>query len=311
MSVFVESGHLAISVLLALSACVGALALISPPAFSALAQFGNQAILARSRRGERGSGGRIDSLVQGHERVFGVIVVATASYVGWLLRFGPVTYSKSFLLVIVAIALGMGILALFHIRRQSREIDARIAEAHTDALTGAVNRRLLETELDRCLAQRQRLGTPFCLLTVDIDKFKACNDRYGHALGDEVLKLVARLMHDTVRRVDIVARLGGDEFVVLLPDSSLEGACHIAESLRLVVGRHVIPHETDQISITISVGVTEAQADDDARSLLKRADSALYAAKEAGRNCCFRQGLPVPALDLARDELEAATPTAV
>ena len=133
-------------------------------------------------------------------------------------------------------------------------------------------------------------------MIMDIDSFKSFNDGFGHLLGDEVLKEISKELKSTARHMDLVAWLGGDEFVVLLPDTPLDGACLVAERMRAAISDGPLSYEGQEHQLTVSIGITEAQCDDDADTLVKRAESALYAAKDAGRNCCFRHGGPEPAL---------------
>jgi len=280
---------------LALSGGVGLLALASPGILSAVASYGNRTVFhgGQTRIDQRRID--IDTFVFAHGRLFGLLVITTVGYVGLVLRHGPEAYSKPLLLTVVALALIMGILALRHIMWQSLEIKAYLAEAHVDALTGLANRRAFDKELSRRLAQRQRQGTPLCLLIIDIDHFKSFNDEFGHPLGDAILKQFANVFEATARQMDIAARLGGDEFAVVLPGINLEAASHVAERLRSAISDSPLQCEGHEHALTISIGLAEAEVDDDPASLLRRADSALYAAKEAGRNCSFRQGGPEPA----------------
>ena len=296
MDILVESCKVTFVALLGVSGCVGLLALISPSAFSGVASYGNRVIYqgVETRVGKRW--GDIDKFVFVHGRLFGLLVLATLGYLWLIFRHGPEAYSKSFLLIIVAVALIMGIVSLCHIMRQSLEIQTHLAQANTDALTGVANRRVFEVELSRRLAQRQRQGTPLCLLIIDIDNFKSFNDDFGHLLGDAILKKIAKVLEAAARNMDVVARLGGDEFVVLLPGTELHAASHAAERLRSAISDSPLSYEGHEHTLTVSIGLTEAQLDDDATLLLKRSDSALYAAKDAGRNCCFRHGGPEPAV---------------
>ena len=141
-----------------------------------------------------------------------------------------------------------------------------------------------------------------CLMIIDIDEFKTVNDQYGHVVGDKILVQVAELMQQYTGPSDLVVRLGGDEFVILLPESDLEEGSMAAERLRLAISRHRTSIDIgEDLAVTISIGLAEARSDDDADSIVKRADSALYAAKEAGRNCSFRHGGPEPATAAACD----------
>ena len=283
-------------ILLGLSGCVGLLALTRPSAFAAVASYGNRTVyLGRQTRADKQCLD-IDTFLLSHGRLFGLLVIATVGYLCLVAFRGPEAYSRSFLLIIVAVALMMGIVALRHIMRQSWQIQLHLAEAHADVLTGLANRRAFDMEFSRRLAQWQRQGTPLCSLIIDIDHFKSFNDEFGHLLGDAILKEVANVLKATARHMDFVARLGGDEFAVLLPGSNLEEASHGAERLRSAISDSPLRCESHEHTLTVSIGLAEAQLDDDPASLLKRSDSALYAAKEAGRNCSFRHGGPEPAV---------------
>jgi diguanylate cyclase (GGDEF)-like protein len=133
-------------------------------------------------------------------------------------------------------------------------------------------------------------------MIIDVDKFKSFNDKFGHLLGDAILKKTTELLQSAARQMDVVARLGGDEFAVLLPGSNLEVASCGAERLRTAICESPLQHEGQEHQLTVSIGLAEAQADDDPASLIKRADSALYSAKEAGRNCSYRYAGPEPAV---------------
>jgi len=160
--------------------------------------------------------------------------------------------------------------------------------AATDPLTGLGNRRDFERRLNLELRRASRSGTPVSLLYLDLDRFKAYNDRFGHPAGDEVLIKLGALLADSVRTSDSVARLGGEEFVVLLPQTGVEGAVTLAEKLRLTVAQHLAARRP----ITVSVGAatlelpTDGSPDLDAiaGSLVDAADTALYTAKREGRN---------------------------
>jgi diguanylate cyclase (GGDEF)-like protein len=154
-----------------------------------------------------------------------------------------------------------------------------------DVLTGLLNRRAMQDELDSQLQRSRRSSEPFAVLMIDVDRFKSINDRYGHAVGDSALKGVAALLRVDLREVDRVGRFGGEEFVVLLPGSKLEQAQGVAERLRDAVGRDDLASVVPPIRLSISIGVAEWIAEDvDASGLLMRADAALYLAKRSGRD---------------------------
>jgi two-component system chemotaxis response regulator CheY len=160
--------------------------------------------------------------------------------------------------------------------------NALLAElAATDELTGAKNRRRFREDLDLFFAQANRLGLPLSVIMLDIDHFKRYNDAFGHPAGDHVLQQVGRMLRSTVRGHDVVARYGGEEFVVLLPATSAADAFEVAERLRGSIAGHDWPHR----AVTASFGVATYGPDTpDAVALVERADRALYASKEAGRN---------------------------
>ncbi|MGL6193441.1 MAG: diguanylate cyclase [Thermoguttaceae bacterium] len=160
---------------------------------------------------------------------------------------------------------------------------------HYDALTGIFNRRYLEDNLVRVIKTVARSASNISLLFLDVDFFKKYNDYYGHAKGDECLKAVARVMSETVSRADdFVARYGGEEFVVVLPNTDETGARLIASRILDNVRELKMPHETSDVSecVTVSIGVTSSVADfhQSPADFLRRADTALYAAKREGRN---------------------------
>lgn len=166
---------------------------------------------------------------------------------------------------------------------QLQQANAELAlQARSDPLTGLLNRRGLDAQMGLVLALAQRSGRPLCLVSVDVDHFKAINDTHGHAQGDLVLQSLARTLQSRLRCSDLVARLGGEEFVALLPDTDLASATALAEALRLAVAAQ--PHGGVG-HICISLGVSMLRpGETSATALLERADAALYAAKHQGRN---------------------------
>lgn len=154
-------------------------------------------------------------------------------------------------------------------------------KAHYDQLTGLVNRRfmdeLLVNEIERC----RRYRSPMTVLLLDIDHFKSINDTFGHDAGDRVLETVASRLRNTVRSVDSVARWGGEEFIVMLAETDLSSALVVGENIRKTVekGEYALNRP-----VTVSIGVSEFKKDDTVDTLIKRADVALYDAKDKGRN---------------------------
>jgi two-component system cell cycle response regulator len=158
-------------------------------------------------------------------------------------------------------------------------------QARVDALTGLLNRRAFVPALTNDVARSGRYGTPLSVLLVDVDHFKHVNDRFGHAVGDQVLAAMGRLLGATLRTSDVVARWGGEEFVAMLPCSDLAAARQAAERLR--AGAEALVVETTEgtrVPITISVGVAQFEPADNADGLIDRADRAMYLAKTSGRN---------------------------
>ncbi|HUA56348.1 MAG TPA: PleD family two-component system response regulator [Candidatus Sulfotelmatobacter sp.] len=162
-----------------------------------------------------------------------------------------------------------------------------IALASTDPLTGVHNRRYLDTHLDQLLQRARANAKPLSVAFCDIDHFKKLNDSYGHAAGDEVLIEFTRRLLRNLRSHDLVARIGGEEFVVVMPDTPPERARRIAERLRQKVEQEpfTVGTQATPIAVTISVGVTTSRvADAFGVELIKRADEAMYQAKNSGRN---------------------------
>ncbi len=163
----------------------------------------------------------------------------------------------------------------------------RLAElerlAYVDALTGLANRRYAEITLNARLEELQRYGWRFGVLFIDIDHFKDINDRYGHNLGDQVLKMVAKTLQNSVRSFDVVSRWGGEEYVAVIANVESENLLTAANRSRALVEESGLPAYPG-LRITISLGATLARADDTIDSLIKRADALMYQSKKAGRN---------------------------
>jgi len=175
------------------------------------------------------------------------------------------------------------------LRERARAQEELVRLAGTDALTGLPNRRAFDERMDDEWRRARRASTPLSMLFIDVDYFKAYNDTYGHALGDDALSTVAHSIATAVRRPgDVPARYGGEEFVVLLPDTPLEGALHIAEAIRQRVEACEIAHRASvRGTLTVSIGCATASPPGlgGVYGLLGAADQQLYKAKAAGRDC--------------------------
>jgi|SRR5882672_4251319 len=160
-------------------------------------------------------------------------------------------------------------------------------KAVRDALTGLYNRRYLEESLDREVSRAKRSGLPFGVMMMDIDHFKRCNDTFGHAAGDAVLRAVGQHVLTLTRSEDILCRYGGEEFVLVMTHASPRAVWERAELLRLGVQGLKVEHESRQIGpVTLSIGVAMLpDHGDSGQAVLQAADAALYQAKRAGRNC--------------------------
>lgn len=158
--------------------------------------------------------------------------------------------------------------------------------ASVDALTGLHNRRWLDDAFGRLLRRSQRDARPVCLLMTDIDRFKIFNDTWGHLAGDAVLRHVSHVLTGKMRPTDLIARYGGEEFSAMLPETTLESAALVAERLRAGIAEAplALAKGGQSVSVTLSVGVALARPDEPVEEMIRRADEALYRAKENGRN---------------------------
>ena len=161
------------------------------------------------------------------------------------------------------------------------------ALATHDELTGLANRRLLLRRLDRAMGWADRYSHDLSVLALDLDHFKQLNDREGHAAGDAALVSVAEVLRALARSVDTVARTGGEELIVLLPETDARGAEAMAERLRRGIANVSFPGSDAQPAghLSVSIGVAVRRSGEPADALIRRADTALYQAKERGRNC--------------------------
>lgn len=168
-----------------------------------------------------------------------------------------------------------------------RDLEHVRREAMTDGLTGLANRKAFDMEIDRTFKDASQKNSNFTLLMLDIDHFKSFNDNFGHQVGDQVLRLVARTLKDSIKGKDFAARYGGEEFSIILPDTDLAGAIIVGNTLRkAVASKDVINRSTGKVlgRITMSVGVAEYAGEAAPEELIERADGALYTAKHNGRN---------------------------
>lgn len=176
---------------------------------------------------------------------------------------------------------------LMHVGRASHYLE-RLAD--TDPLTGAHNRRALESIGRRVLSAARRHKEPVSLLMIDADHFKAINDRYGHEAGDAALLSMMQTISRSLREEDIVGRIGGEEFVVILPNADADGAMEVAERVRTAMQGTVIDPDRLPLSLTVSVGITTTDtAEENLDELIRRADLGLYEAKARGRNLSIHQ----------------------
>jgi diguanylate cyclase (GGDEF)-like protein len=175
----------------------------------------------------------------------------------------------------------------------NRVLESKVAErtkelqkqATTDALTGILNRgeiiRILTVEMERSIRHNLTLS----IIMLDLDYFKSINDNYGHQAGDTVLIDTANILHESNRKTDYLGRIGGEEFLIILPNTDADSAKLLAERYRKKVDEHYTKIADKTIHCTCSIGVAELAKDDELSHFLSKADVALYAAKDNGRNC--------------------------
>lgn len=174
------------------------------------------------------------------------------------------------------------------VERLQQELLSARSEALMDPLTGIFNRRGFETQMKNLFGNPEMQGKHISFLMVDIDFFKKINDTYGHLFGDKVIRIIAEVLKAQVKGQDSVARMGGEEFAVILPDTPLDGAHTVAEHIRKIVEKGRIRRLDKDESvggITISIGIAGCEVGSDWLAAIGRADEALYASKQCGRNC--------------------------
>jgi diguanylate cyclase len=197
------------------------------------------------------------------------------------------------------------------LQEQAVEIEAHMSRSLTDALTGLPNRREFNERLEERMGAWNRRRDVFSLLLLDVDHFKKLNDKFGHLAGDQVLSTIGRVLRGAIRREDAVARFGGEEFAILLPSTSMDGAILAAQNVREAVARIAINRNNQQIAVTVSGGLATIESNEKVEVLIQRADSALYAAKEAGRNCTFlHNGVECQSAESSQSVLATSSSTA-
>lgn len=182
------------------------------------------------------------------------------------------------------LSVGMMACLVAYMRRRAERLHAQLQRAaHTDALTGLLNRRGFDPELERLVSRASATGTSLSVAMFDLDHFKRFNDAHGHIMGDEALRRMATILAEQCRDIDLVARFGGEEFAVVLPGVESEAAQSLAERVAWALGVEVVD---EYLRLTTSTGVASLDPDSHTESitaLLTRADQALYAAKHGGR----------------------------
>lgn len=188
------------------------------------------------------------------------------------------------LCTVIAITLGMVLMTAERLQ------DDLNRQANHDPLTGALNRRSFSLLYEKAIAHTHRHNQPLSVLMIDLDKFKQVNDHLGHEFGDKVLCTFVTVAQKTLREEDVFCRFGGEEFIALLPNTASAAALMVANRLRSAFEIDSMLIEIKQshesFAITASIGIAELQQDESFEKLLRRADNALYQAKDNGRNCC-------------------------
>jgi two-component system, cell cycle response regulator len=191
--------------------------------------------------------------------------------------------------------------SMLRIKRLQDELDQKNRELEvanrrlrrlsiTDGLTELFNHRHMHELLHEEFERTKRTEEPMAVAMLDLDRFKQVNDTYGHPTGDVILYETARILRETAREIDMVGRYGGEEFIAILPGTGEEAAAQFAERVRQTVADHVYRDEATEVRMTVSAGVASFPGEGDPypETLIRRADAALYAAKESGRNRVVR-----------------------
>jgi diguanylate cyclase (GGDEF)-like protein len=190
-----------------------------------------------------------------------------------------------YLFVFTTLAFGLfGFIVGQFEERLARVNEELLRISQTDALTGLYNVRTIAEALPRLISYARRSNSPLSLVMLDVDRFKSVNDRYGHLAGDDFLRRLGKALAEGRRREDVVARIGGEEFIIALPGVDAHGAERVAERVLEAVRGIGFTVNGESVPVTVSAGVAQLEAEDDDRALLARADAAMYAAKQGGRD---------------------------
>jgi len=154
-----------------------------------------------------------------------------------------------------------------------------------DTLTGVQSRLAYDEQIEQEIARWERYGSPFSYAILDLDHFKNINDKYGHSAGDNVLKIIANMMLQQIRKSDFIFRIGGEEFVLLLTNTNVAQAGVLVEKLRKAIKAREFSFNQERVTLSLSAGLTETWDGDSVKSIYERADAALYRAKNSGRDC--------------------------
>lgn len=211
-----------------------------------------------------------------------IIIIITGLFIGLM-------YRERGLITIIILFTVLGFLALIVLRKLSRAYVKIDNMGITDELTRLYDRRYFFSRLKEIHNQAKRYNHPMSCILIDIDNFKRINDTYGHQTGDAVLGKISDMIKNNCRKTDIIARFGGEEIIILLPETISDDAFVLAEKLRNTIDKNKIKHEKRQLRLTISLGVAgfpenEIGKIEDTNILIQRADDALYAAKNKGKN---------------------------
>lgn len=186
--------------------------------------------------------------------------------------------------------------AMSELQKLKKEFDVSKQEAKTDTLTGLANRKAFDEVVAKVTHDADDSGLDVCIIFADLDLFKNINDKHGHLVGDQVLRVVANSLKDSVKGRDLVARYGGEEFAIVLLNTSLQNAKNVAENIRLEIASKRIQRKDTRESlgtITLSFGVARYVASEGSESFMQRADRALYMSKRKGRNCVSEAPPPI------------------